>query len=277
MIYRFSCSDPKDMKILEYLRTLATEKQSKFKEIFPWVQSCQGNPEMVCFIALSFLHHSTELLASSSVSSNKLYPMESVSFPIVKRLSKTFLQRYPPNICGWLNALVGVDYLYITKVTTRTPLRPSYGGIGKALFMKVFEYGREIQKDYVELFPANEHVAMIYQKWGFIHLEEVDKKNLYYLLNPNARPTPPALIDMSDRNELYYTHLLRYLPKDESKELEEHYKKNMERVLHTIEFLFEEANEQLKSTGSSMASSDKLTAREKRVLKMIMTDILKAL
>jgi len=262
-IYRFSCSNPKDLKLLEYLQQYAQTKEEQFKEIFPWKQTC--NPELVCFIALSFpLEH--------SVSSDKL-SIEAP--PVVNRLSINLLRRMPPNICGWMNVIVGRDYLYVTKVTTRTPLRPSYGGIGKALFMRMIDYGRELKKDYIELYPATPQVAAIYQKWGFIPLEEIDKKNLYYLLNPNARPTPPAKIELSDHRESMYNYLLLKLPEKDSRFLEKKYELDKENVLNTIEFLFEEAYPEYSSSGSSMGSQ--LSMREKRVLKMIMKDVIQAL
>lgn len=267
-IYRFSCSNSKDVRLLEYLQEYAKSKEDRFKEIFPWRQGC--NPELVCFIALSFPAFSGQLASQSSDN----LPMDSP--PMVKRISLTLLRRFPPNICGWMNVLVGRDYLYVTKVSTRSPLRPSYGGVGKALFMKLFEYGRELKKDYIELYPVNPMVGAIYQKWGFISLEDVEKKQLYYLLNPNARPQPSVPIELSEQRLSIYHYLLLKLSEKESRFLEKKYEMDKENVLNTIEFLFEEVGQKYDSSGSSMGST-KLSARDKRVLKLIMKDVIQAL
>lgn len=268
-IYRLSCSNKKDLAILKYLQDYAKTKEGRFKEIFPWKQNC--TPDLVCFIALSFKHLPTGV--SQSLSSDKLETYPPI---VIKRLSVRFLKRFPPNICGWMNVLIGGDYLYVTKVSTRSPLRPSYGGIGKHLFTRMIEYGRELDKDYIELFPYNDSVRAIYLKWGFVHLEEVDKSNLYYLLKAGVHPRPPIRMELSDRRLTFYAFILGQLSGKERGVLEKMYAKDKERVLNTIEFLFEEMYPEVDSAGSFM-SSDKLSAQEKKALKQISMEILEAL
>jgi hypothetical protein len=154
-VHIFDCSKQEDKEMLNYLRTLAATQKQHFSTIFPWETQCDSKDTLM-FVSLQYSYDAVQTRSLSSLQD-----------------SQTIMQYRPIKICGWMTmyAITAYrqKYLYVSTLSSRTPLDPSYKGVGAALLRAVEQYATVKMYDFIYLLPLSDVVGF-YKKQGYIQV-----------------------------------------------------------------------------------------------------------
>lgn len=262
-IYRFDTTKIRDLQILIILQDIAQEQSHRFKDIYPWRSDLINRPYIV-YVALSFLHLSENKNSPASLPSVKLNVNIQEPIP-ANKLTSSFLRDNTPIICGWMNSMQLPNNIYLSDITTRTPFRKSYAGIGYAMFNVLLEYSKKTNKNYIELYALSDSVAEIYRKWGFINIDAT--KKMYYRINSLPEPDKPTAIDDNVRGKDIFKKLIDVSSPKISKKMKQYQNQDF---YEQLEVLYDE----FASTSSRSTSTSSVNMRIIHKLSKIIPDIL---
>lgn len=144
-----------------------------------WLQ--RGNPEIARLSALATEQQKVLSLtypnagpAKATRSNLPIFPFDTMITPWESKFGNDpdwhFVAQAPDGrICGWLTAqLKETDsrrYIYLAEISTRRIRDELYGGVGKKLHDALVAAASGY--DFIYLYPVNERVAAVYEKWGY--------------------------------------------------------------------------------------------------------------
>lgn len=163
---------------------IAKKQKDAFRQIFPWEISLKKRVVMI-------------------IASTNLRKLRSTTAP--SGFSK---------ICGWLTAFV--DYrdksCYISELSSRSvsDKAPEFRGVAYRLYQELITFCQKKNLKYIYLYPLNDVVKSIYEKWG---LQPVEYKNvntsqvkktthMFYQLDLGYLPNNRRLDEMSRPSEI---------------------------------------------------------------------------
>lgn len=249
-IYGFDTSKVRDQRVLRYLVEVAERQSHRFKDIFPWRNDIINGRYLV-YVALSFSHLKAHPSATASLASAELEAHVSATPIPVSQLTLGFLRANPPIICGWMNCMELDTHMFISDITTRTPFRKSYGGMGYAMFSVLLKMAMQKNKEYICLYPLSEGAAAVYAKWGFVDLGFDNK--MYFKLR--RLPTKEEVVHVyeNERGKEIFDKLMGLIGAEERKIMA---KRMGPDFFDQLEVLYEEVvNERSRSSDRSRKSS----------------------
>ena len=174
-IYRFDCDSHSGT--IKELGAAANAQQAGFSRIFPWKKQCdEGDYERrhVHYVALARTKEGASV------------------------------------ICGWMTAIwkkeFDQNYVYISEISTRRIKDEYYGGVGQRLHARLLADAKD--QEFIYLFPLDETVVPIYEKWGYkIKRPEISHMFLALTGEP-GKELLDSLMPPNPRSELYFPHEL---------------------------------------------------------------------
>jgi hypothetical protein len=111
----------------------------------------------------------------------------------------------------------GQNYVYISEISTRRIKDEYYGGVGQRLHARLVEDAKASGAEFIYLFPLDETVAPIYEKWGYKTKRPEFPHMFLSLHGEPGKALLDSLMPPNPRSELYFPHeLAMRKPRDET-------------------------------------------------------------
>ena len=176
-ISRYDCD--KNEGIIKELGDTAEGQRAGFKRIFPWEKQCdKGDFER------KHIHY----------------------------VAHAHTKEGETIICGWLTAIWKTEfdqnYVYINEISTRRIVDAYYGGVGQRLHARLVEDAKASGAEFIYLFPLDDGVVPIYEKWGYRTMRPEISHMFLKLRNEPGRKILDSLMPENPRLLLYFAHEL---------------------------------------------------------------------
>ena len=174
-ISRFDCDT--HAGTIKGLGAAANAQQSGFSRIFPWKKQCDAGD----------------------------YERKHIHYVAHARTKEGGTV-----ICGWMTAIqkseFGQNYVYISEISTRRIKDEYYGGVGQRLHAHLVEDAKAKGQEFIYLFPLDETVVPIYEKWGYKTMRPEISHMFLPLHGEPGKAMLDSLMPPNPRSELYFPH-----------------------------------------------------------------------
>ena len=161
VVQRFTCrTEGERLRLAELFGIASADQGRAFIDVYPWETQCSENRDLIHYVSL-----------------------------------KQIKRRTYPVVCGWMTVELTRKFgeAYIKEITSRNATDSAFKGVGFALLAAL---EADYPKTTISLYPLNDRVAAIYQRWGF---KSYSEKLPYLFYGP---PPRTALITMLEKKQL---------------------------------------------------------------------------